>query len=184
VGSTNLGTTPFSDITTAATTLQPLTIHGGQADEAVQDLEKIPEQIAGFEAKVEAMEIREDSLKYRQQSLREVKQRYTSKLDKLKDDISCSRLLSRICKRLRSPGIDSAYVAWRAGTSNRLSHHRHARLGIDSGSLKGLKNTGSDPNNFFILLSFKKAQIAGTQMHRAFPPPPPMHSRSLLGIKK
>ncbi len=80
VGSTNLGTTPFSDITTAATTtFQPLTTHGGQADEAVQDLEKIPEQIAGFEAKVEAMETREDSLKYRQQSLREVKQRYTAK---------------------------------------------------------------------------------------------------------
>jgi hypothetical protein len=75
VGSTNLGTTPFSDITTtsATTTLQPL------ADEAVQDLEKIPEQIAGFEAKVEAMETREDSLKYRQQSLREVKQRYALK---------------------------------------------------------------------------------------------------------
>jgi hypothetical protein len=74
VGSTNLGTTPFSDITTAATTLQPLAIHGGQADEAVQDLEKIPEQIAGFETKVEAMETREDSLKYRQQSLRELGQ--------------------------------------------------------------------------------------------------------------
>jgi hypothetical protein len=88
VGSTNLGTTPFSDITT---TLQPLTTHGGQADEAVQDLVKIPKQIAGFEAKVEATE---DSLKYRQQSLRKVKQRYTTKQYKLKDDISCSRLLS------------------------------------------------------------------------------------------
>jgi hypothetical protein len=37
---------------------------------------------------------------------------------------------ARICKRLRSPGIDykesisSAYVAWRAGTTNRL--HRLA----------------------------------------------------------
>jgi hypothetical protein len=80
VGSTNLGTTPFSDITT---TLLPLTTHGGQANEAVQDLGKIPGQIAGFEAKVEAMETREDSLKYRQQSLREVKQRYTPKQYKL-----------------------------------------------------------------------------------------------------
>jgi len=38
-----------------------------------------------------------------------------------------------ICKRLRSPGIDaeeSIPVAWRTGTTNRLSN-RLARLGID-----------------------------------------------------
>jgi hypothetical protein len=44
---------------------------------------------------------------------------------------------ARICKHLRSPGIDSkelippAYVAWQADTSNRVVH-RPARLGINS----------------------------------------------------
>ncbi len=44
---------------------------------------------------------------------------------------------ARICKRLWSPGIDSeesippAYVAWRAGTTNRVLY-RPVRLGIDS----------------------------------------------------
>jgi hypothetical protein len=32
---------------------------------------------------------------------------------------------ARICKRLSSPGIDSAYVAWRAGTTNRVVAPAH-----------------------------------------------------------
>jgi hypothetical protein len=45
---------------------------------------------------------------------------------------------SRICKRLRSPGIDSkasippAYVAWRAGTTTRFIGWQNRFLGIDS----------------------------------------------------
>ncbi len=54
---------------------------------------------------------------------------------------------ARICKRLRRPGIDSensiplAYVAWRAGTTNRVVVL--ARLAVAGnrflGSIKGLK---------------------------------------------
>jgi hypothetical protein len=46
---------------------------------------------------------------------------------------------ARICKRLRSPGIDTeesispAYVAWRASTTNRVSY-RPARMRIDTWS--------------------------------------------------
>ncbi len=51
---------------------------------------------------------------------------------------------ARICKRLRSPGIDfkesipPAYVAWRAGTSNRVVPARQAGNRF-LGSLKGLQ---------------------------------------------
>jgi hypothetical protein len=52
---------------------------------------------------------------------------------------------ARICKRLRSPGIDSnesippAYVAWRAGTSNRAVVSARQAGNRFLGSLKDLK---------------------------------------------
>jgi hypothetical protein len=51
----------------------------------------------------------------------------------------------RICKRLRGPGIDSeesilaTYVAWRAGTSNRVVLPARQAAGRFLGSLKGLQ---------------------------------------------
>ena len=52
---------------------------------------------------------------------------------------------ARICKRLRSPGIDSkepippAFVAWRAGTSDRVVVPARQAGNRFLGSLKGLK---------------------------------------------
>ncbi len=52
---------------------------------------------------------------------------------------------ARICKRLRSPGIDSkesippAYVAWRADTSNRVVVPACQAINRFLGSLKGLQ---------------------------------------------
>jgi hypothetical protein len=52
---------------------------------------------------------------------------------------------ARICKRFRSPGIDSkesippAYVAWRAGTSNRIIVPAHQARNRFMSSLKGLQ---------------------------------------------
>ncbi len=52
---------------------------------------------------------------------------------------------ARICKHLRSPGIDSkklippAYVAWRAGTSNRVVVPARQAGNRFRGSLKGLQ---------------------------------------------
>jgi hypothetical protein len=50
---------------------------------------------------------------------------------------------ARICKHLRSPGIDStitpAYVAWRAGTSNRVVAPARQAGNRFRGSLKGLQ---------------------------------------------
>ncbi len=56
---------------------------------------------------------------------------------------------SRICKRLWSPGIDAmesippAYVAWRAGTSNRVVVPARKAWNRIPGLLKRFKNTGS-----------------------------------------
>jgi hypothetical protein len=56
-----------------------------------------------------------------------------------------SNTRARICKRLRSPGIDSeesiqsAYVAWRAGTTNRVVVPVHQAENRLLGSLKGLQ---------------------------------------------
>jgi hypothetical protein len=47
---------------------------------------------------------------------------------------------ARICKRLRSPGID---VAWRAGTSNRVVVPAHQAKNRFLGSLKRFTNLGS-----------------------------------------
>ncbi len=55
------------------------------------------------------------------------------------------RARARICKRLWSPGIDSeesipsAYVAWRASTTNRVVVPTHQAGNRFLGSLKGLK---------------------------------------------
>ncbi len=52
---------------------------------------------------------------------------------------------ARICKRLRSPGIDSdnsippAYVAWRAGATNRVVVPARQARNRFLGSLKGLQ---------------------------------------------
>jgi phage shock protein A len=72
VGSTNLGTTPSTTTTTvsAFTSTNSLVIQGGQPSNTSSSLDHVPEQIAEFEAKAEAME-KEESLKYRHQSLRE-----------------------------------------------------------------------------------------------------------------
>ncbi len=54
-------------------------------------------------------------------------------------------LRARICNRLRSPGIDSkesiptAYVAWRAGASNRVVVPARQAENRFQGSLKGLQ---------------------------------------------
>jgi hypothetical protein len=52
---------------------------------------------------------------------------------------------ARICKRLRSPGIDSnesilpAYITWRDGTSNRVVVPARKAWNRFLGSLKGLQ---------------------------------------------
>jgi hypothetical protein len=59
---------------------------------------------------------------------------------------------ARICKRLRSPGIDSEksipldYVAWRAGTTNRVVVPARQAGNRFRGSLKRSTNTGSEPS--------------------------------------
>jgi hypothetical protein len=56
---------------------------------------------------------------------------------------------ARICKRLRSPGIDSeksiprAYVAWRAGTTNKVVVPARKSWNRFRGLLKRSINTGS-----------------------------------------
>ncbi len=46
---------------------------------------------------------------------------------------------ARICKRLRSPGIYIAYVAWRAGTSNRVVASTYQAGKRFLGSIKGIQ---------------------------------------------
>jgi hypothetical protein len=67
VGSTNLGTTPTP---TTAPLTTPLLEGGGQLEEVLSDLSRVPEQIEAFEAKMEEEEEGEVEHKYRQQSLR------------------------------------------------------------------------------------------------------------------
>jgi hypothetical protein len=73
-----------------------------------------------------------------------------------------------MCKRLRSPGIDSkesippAYVAWRTGTTNRVVVP--TRQGIDSGLLKRFTSTGAVfaciiPAIIFALLRYGKCGL-------------------------
>jgi hypothetical protein len=62
-----------------------------------------------------------------------------------KESIQAYVAWARICKRLRSPGIASkesiplAYVAWRAGTSNRVVVPARRAGNRFLGSLKGLQ---------------------------------------------
>ena len=55
------------------------------------------------------------------------------------------RTRARICKRLRRPGIDSedsippAYVAWRAGPTNRVVVQARQAVNRFLGSFKGLQ---------------------------------------------
>jgi hypothetical protein len=61
----------------------------------------------------------------------------------LASDRTKGRARARLCKRLRCPGIDSkksiqpAYVAWRAGTSNRVVVTARQAGNRFLGSLKG-----------------------------------------------
>ncbi len=78
---------------------------------------------------------------------------------------------ARICKRLWSPGIDSeesmllAYVAWRAGTTNRIVVPVLQAGNRFLGSLKGLKNTGSG----HILNNFRGWRMEDSWRTRDFP---------------
>ena len=57
----------------------------------------------------------------------------------------CKEVRARICKRLTRPGIDSedsippAYVAWRAGTTNRVVVQARQAVNRFLGSFKGLQ---------------------------------------------
>ncbi len=70
---------------------------------------------------------------------------------------------AQICKRFRSPGIDSkesippTYVAWRAGTSNRIVVHARQDGNRFLGSLKGLQilalYSNWDETDYIVLVS-------------------------------
>ncbi len=76
------------------------------------------------------------------QQVREVTSGYIPVLSPLPPPV-CSVIRARICKRLRSPRIDSkesiqpAFVAWRAGTSNTIVVPARQAGNRFQGSLKG-----------------------------------------------
>jgi hypothetical protein len=80
------------------------------------------------------------------------------------------RLRARICKQLWSPGIDSeksistAYIAWRASTTNRVSY-RPARLGIDFWAPWRSTNTGSGTKSCFRRYLFQFGIALGWRWH-------------------
>ncbi len=77
--------------------------------------------------------------------------KFAMKCELLLNKVRAFYFRARICKRLRSPGIDSeesispAYVAWLAGTTNRANRvvvYRPARLGIDSSAPEKVYKNG------------------------------------------
>jgi hypothetical protein len=83
---------------------------------------------------------------------------------------------ARICKRWRSPGIDSresiptAYVAWRAGTSNRVVVPARQAWNRFLGFLKGLQTPAQS-------LQHITAHSAAKVPTSLAPPPPPPNTK-------
>jgi hypothetical protein len=100
----------------------------------------------------------------------------------IKCSYSYTEYRARICKRLRSPKIDSkesippSYVAWRFGTSNKVAVPAR-RLGISiPGLLKRFTNSDSEEHiHFFYTWRHGSRLQTGSPRYRCPPPPPIYH---------
>ncbi len=89
---------------------------------------------------------------------------------------------ARICKRLRSPGIDSeesiplAYVAWRTGSTNRVVVPTHQAENRFLGSLNGLQIRALVPASLLVWLSISIVCVLRLSYYHLFTFMPCMHA--------